>query len=245
MTAVGTLATMPELEERRRVECRLTRDRALETLDDAEAFLRDRGLLTRTADCALPSLFGACHEEPYRPGSRGFGSWPKTKWRWSFDLRERCAYAAIHRGKGLYLTEETAALADPLCRAELARVEEGAYGEAARRLVERLALLGPALLEELDADRATRTKLERLGAVVSRGVFAEGEPSTSELARWDQLHPPSESGGLDELVLAGVRAAVVAPEREAAGWFTWRADVGRLVEEGRLARPEPGWVCLP
>ena len=30
-------------------------------MEEAEAFLRDRGLLTRTADCALPSLYEACH----------------------------------------------------------------------------------------------------------------------------------------------------------------------------------------
>jgi hypothetical protein len=53
--------TLDELRERRVFECRLTPDRALATLDEAEAFLLDRGLLTRTADSALPSLFGACH----------------------------------------------------------------------------------------------------------------------------------------------------------------------------------------
>ena len=46
------MTTLSELEERRAFECRLTPDRALETLDDAEEFLRDRGLLTRTPDSA-------------------------------------------------------------------------------------------------------------------------------------------------------------------------------------------------
>ncbi len=55
------MTTLAELEEQRAYECRLTPDRALETLDDAEDFLRDRGLLTRTSDSALPSLFEACH----------------------------------------------------------------------------------------------------------------------------------------------------------------------------------------
>ena len=59
------MTALADLEERRAHECRLTPDRALETLDEAEEFLRDRGLLTRTTDSALPSLFGACHEEPY------------------------------------------------------------------------------------------------------------------------------------------------------------------------------------
>jgi hypothetical protein len=76
-------------------------------------------------------------------------------------------------------------------------------------------------------------------------VLLEPHRHAAELLRWDQLRPePSPGGCLDELVIAGVRAAVVAPEREAAGWFSWRADVGRLVDEGRLVRPEPGRVSL-
>jgi len=75
------VATLHELQERREQECRLSSERALETLDEAEAFLRERLLLTRTPDSALPSLFGACHEEPYKPGAGGFGDWPATKWR--------------------------------------------------------------------------------------------------------------------------------------------------------------------
>ena len=68
--------TMEELAERRAIACRLSPDRALlVTLEEAEAFLLERGLLTLTSsDSALPSLFGACHEEPYAPGVRGFGS---------------------------------------------------------------------------------------------------------------------------------------------------------------------------
>src|SRR2546421_9178392 len=99
------MSRLQELQERRAYECRLTADRALRSLDEAEAFLRDRGLLTRTTDCALPSLFEACHEEPYAPGSPGFGSWPKTKYPWSFELPERAGVHAVqvHRGKTLYV----------------------------------------------------------------------------------------------------------------------------------------------
>src|SRR2546423_6154475 len=145
--------TMHELERRRNRECRLTADRALATLDEAETFLRDRGLLTLMPDCALPSLFGACHEPPYKPGSKGFGLWPRTKWPWGLALAERCVRTKLHRGKGLFLSEEAARLADPVCRAELRRAEEGAHGPEAKRLVERLAELGPALPEELESDR--------------------------------------------------------------------------------------------
>ena len=95
---------LAELRERRAYECRLTPDRALESLDEAEEFLRDRGMLTRTADCSLPSLFEACHEEPYAPTKPGFGQWPRTKWGCSFVLPRipgRYEFKVEHRPKPL------------------------------------------------------------------------------------------------------------------------------------------------
>jgi hypothetical protein len=46
---------------------------------------------------------------------------------------------------------------------------------------------------------------------------------------------------LQELVLAGVRAAVIAPERELKRWFSWQwywedALVDELVSGGKLRR---------
>ncbi len=101
--------------------------------------------------------------------------------------------------------------------------------------------------------KATRSPLERCGAVVSRSLAVSASRSgghlhTSELARWDQVYPePSGSGGLEDLLVAAVRAAVVAPERELRTWFSWRwlwraGLVDELVAEGRLWRPERGWV---
>jgi hypothetical protein len=244
---------LPELLEERELACRLVPSLALETLDAAEAFLRERGLLTRTADSALPSLFGACHEEPYKPGSRGFGLWPRTKWPWAFELAERPGVhvLGVHRGKGLFVTEATAALVDPLARAELARAEDGGYGPEAALLLAHLAEAGPSLLEEvreeteLDA-RRLRAKLEPVGVLVARPVFVDEHKNTSELSRWDQVFPVAASGGgLGELLVAGVRAAVVAPEDEARHWFSWpvsTALVDELVETGRAERPERGWL---
>src|SRR5579863_10512730 len=111
------------LRERRAFECRLTPDRALGSLDEAEAFLRDRGMLTRTADSALPSLYEACHEEAYKPGRPGFATWPATKWPWFGELAERgYLIVAVHRSKNLLVSGDVARLLDPICRAELARM---------------------------------------------------------------------------------------------------------------------------
>jgi hypothetical protein len=251
------VTALAELEERRAFECRLTPDRALGTLDEAEEFLRDRGLLTRTGDSALPSLFEACHEEPYARESPGFGQWPATKFPWFGELGARGHLVlAIHRGKSLLVTGEVAELLDPICRAELARME--AADEGWRRLLRHLADAGPSELDDLQTElsltpkelKSLRSPLERCGAIVARSVvYEEPHRHTSLLARWDQVHP-EPSGGVDEpdhalgdLLCAGVRASVVAPERELARWFSWRwywddALVDELVRAGRLVRVE-------
>lgn len=246
------MGELQELQERRSFECRLTPDRALQTLDEAEAFLRDRGLLTRTTDSALPSLFDACHEEPYAPDRAGFGQWPRTKWWWSGALLERNGIYGpkIHRGKTLYLTDQTAAIADPICRSEIERMKADDPGWAL--LLRHLGDAGPSSAEDLRTElelkprelKAIRSPLERCGAVVSLRL------AESRLARWDQVFPDtSVHGGIEDLIVAGVRAAVVAPERELQRWFSWSWLVGpglveRLVEDRRLARPEREWICL-
>jgi hypothetical protein len=250
--------SLSELETHRARECRLTADRALQTLDDAAAFVHDRGLLTRTTDCALPSLHEACHEEPYRPGAGGFGEWPRTKFWWGFELpRREGVYAVkIHRGKTLFLSADAAALADPICRAEIARME--AADERWALLLRHLGNAGPSLVEDVQHElqltpkelKSIRSPLERCGAVVSR-FFQVDTDWVTELVRWDHLHAePSPHGGLDDLVVAGVRAAVVCPERDPRRWFswTWRWQDGlidHLVDDGRLTRPEPGWLAVP
>ena len=257
------MASLQELEERRAHELRLTPDRALRSVDDAEEFLRDRGLLTRTPDSALPSFYEACHEDPYKPGARGFGSWPATKWPWFEQLARRPGVypLKIHRGKHILLSEETAALADPILRAELERMDRA--DEDWTAVLAHLAAAGASTGEDLRVElglepkelKLIRAPLERCGAVLSRIVVIElaggGHEHMTELTRWDTAYPePSGHGGLDDLTVAGVRAAVVAPEREVPRWFSWSWRVppdlvDRLVAEGRLERPESGWVAAP
>jgi hypothetical protein len=259
------VARLTDLQERRAFECRLTPDRALASLDEAEEFLLDRGLLTRTADSALPSLFEACHEEAYAPQSPGFGQWPRTKFGWFGELGERGYLTLkVHRGKSLLVTEEVARLIDPIARAELERMEQAADDWAL--LLRHLADAGPSTLDDLQAElelkpkelKLIRSPLERCGAIVSRSlVYATGESHahTAELARWDQVRSVSPDvdvhlhRSLAELLFAGVRAAVVTNERQLRHWFSWRwywrdDVVEGLVAEGRLERVE-GHVALP
>jgi hypothetical protein len=254
------MESLAELLERRAFECRLTPDRALESLDETEAFLRDRGLLTRTADCALPSLYEACHQEAYKPGGAGFATWPATKWPWFGQLTDRgYLCVAVHRGKNLLVSDETAALLDPICRAETDRMRAGDPGW--RRLLDHLAAAGPAGIEDLRTElglkrqelKAMRYPLQRCGAIVARSAeVTAGEDHThsSELARWDQayqgppgIRPADPAGALADLLVAAVRAAVVAPEPELRRWFSWPwywtdTLVDDLIRDGRLRRTD-------
>jgi hypothetical protein len=248
--------TLDELRERRAFECRLTPDRALQSLDEAEDFLLDRGLLTRTPDCALPSLYEAFHEEAYKAGSRGFGEWPRTKWPWFGELAERgYLVVAVHRGKNMLVSHNVAALLDPICRAEIERMRAAAPDWD--RLLDHLGAAGPSNIADLQVEldvkpkelKATRLPLERCGAIVARSVqvtAGEAHAHSSELWRWDQAYAQRTgdtevSRAFGELLLAGVRAAVVAPERELRRWFSWQwywddALVDGLVREERLRR---------
>jgi hypothetical protein len=249
--------TLAELRERRRFECRLTPDRALQSLEEADAFLADRGLLTRMTDCALPSLYGACHEPPFKPGSPGFATWPATKWPWFGELGERgYLVAAVHCGKNLLVTGEVARLLDPICRAEIERTHGADRGWG--RLLDHLSAAGPSNIDDLRTElgltrqalKSLRAPLERCGAIIARSELVtagEGHRHSSELARWDQAYPgpgvqDTDPGrALRDLIAAGVRASVVAPEAELRRWFSWPwywtdTLVDDLVREGRLRR---------
>jgi hypothetical protein len=256
---------LDELAARRGYECRLTPDRALATLADAHVFLQDRGLLTRTPDCALPSLFGACHEDPYQPGGRGFASWPATKWPWGHELADLPGVheLAIHRGKTIYLTDQTVALVDPVCRAELARMERA--DPSSRRLLRHLAEAGPSLADDVERElelthqelRALRTPLQRCGALVATAVIVpaalgEGHLHRAELARWDQKFPQPSGAPPDVVALLGaaLRAAVLAPDTDLVRWFSWRwllpIDLpDQLQDRGFAIRPDRGWLAAP
>jgi hypothetical protein len=261
------MPALAELRAERIRLCRLTADRALKDLDDAEAFLLDRRVLTLVPDSSLPSLFAATHEEPYAPGKAGFGSWPKTKWRWGGELAGRPTVVTpkIHRGKILFLSRDAAAIVDPLCRESLELAADGQLGEDAAAIVRHLAAAGPSTVDDLKTElgleakrlRSAREKLESSGAVVAKEALVPVgiEPAhrhSSTLARWDQAFTQrrkvSPATALDDLVVLGVRAAVVTHQDEIKTWFAWpvvSSVIARLVQAGRLSAPGPGWVAAP
>lgn len=257
--------SLDDLRNRRDYECRLTPDRALESIDQAHEFLWKRGVLTRTADCTLPSLYEACHEEPYQVGGRGFASWPATKWSWMSELAERPDVHSldIHRGKTILLSDKMLRLVDPVCRAELARMESADPGWG--KVLRHLADAGPSMADDVEVElglkhkelRSMRSTLQRCGAIIARPVIVpaesgDGHLHRSELARWDQAYPVPAAGPQDIVAVMGaaLRAAVLAPERDLVRWFSWRwllpDDLPeQLIDRGLAVRPALGWLGAP
>jgi hypothetical protein len=243
------------IDARRAEACKLDPAFKLVELEEAVAFVHDRGMLTLTPCCALPSLFGACHEEAHSPGKKGYGTWPKTRWWWggAVAATDGVTVAKLHGGKNVYLSSRVTDLVDPLCREELARARDGAFGEDAQRLVELLVTAGPATTDEVKdalgfeakAYQRARSTLERRGAIVSTGLTAEtggdgGHLHTSELRAWDHAPAtPAPSDPRPALLHAVVAAAVVISEKEARRALRWdlpaEADGVERMPDGRLA----------
>jgi hypothetical protein len=246
-----------DLESLRARACRLEREWRLRSLEEAEAWVRERGVVEVTPCCSLPSLHVAVHEPPYKPGSRRFGLYPATTWWWSFELATPHAglhQLKLHRGKSVLVTGQVARLADPLARRALADAEEGALGELERQLVLHLRETGPGEVGDLRTElgvaakpfRSARERLERVAALVSRPVELVPHGHSSVLQRWDQIFPDQSAGGLDELLVACARAAVLAPAQDVARWLSWPVPAGtidRLVAAGRLRRVEDGMIA--
>ena len=206
-------------------------------------------------DSALPSLFGACHESPGRPGGRGFDLWPRTKWIWSFQLTQRpgTMLTKLHRGKSLYLSAEGARLFDPLVRQSIA----DATGDDATFLAH-LAKHGDSMLDDMEVElgwdrnrlKRVRDRLQRVGAIVGHGLVFEDVTTWhfAPLRRWDQVFTNTlvVAEPHAELVEAAVHSAVLAPEAEVSKWFSWPIPAGvvdSVVASGRLVRPAPGWIA--
>src|SRR5207245_11736779 len=132
--------------------CTVTSDPKLDRLHEAAASRVDRGALTLTQDSALPILFPATHEEPYKRGSAGFGSWAKTKWPWGGELGLRTGVHAlkVHRGKVLLCHQAAMRAVDPLARAALAAAD--AAGDEGSRLVRHLRSAGPSKIDDLKGE---------------------------------------------------------------------------------------------
>lgn len=106
------------------------------------------------------------------------------------------------------------------------------------------------------AARRARLLLERHLMVVSRSMHTEGGYHTAVVKPWNRSAVSERFGktanrldygdAVGEILLAAVRSAVIAPEREVRRWFVFGADrLDVLVEQGKLKKlvsGRTGWL---
>jgi hypothetical protein len=129
-------------------------------------------------------------------------------------------------------------------------------------VLDHLAAAGPSTADDLKTElglkprelKAVLDPLELRGTVLMRPIepTEDGQVEGYEYVRWDDIVPrtTADGAGIDDVVVAGVSAAVLASERELSRWFAWpnlidAELVERLVRSGRLVRPAPEWVTTP
>lgn len=132
----------------------------------------------------------------------------------------------------------------------------------ARRLLDDVERTGSVRMDRWSASskkaRAARLRLERGLLVTSREFHTESGYHTSVVMLWSQSKIATQfsakarrlpyEDAVDEVVLAAVRSAVLAPEREVRNWFVFGQDrFDELLRKGHLARLKAGkivWITL-
>lgn len=242
---------------------RLSPPRPIRDAAEAAAFVHERKIVMSVGRSGLAVLSDAI------AGRRLPGSWmghPETTAIYNIFVglgRSALLDARLVAGKSV--------LMDPALGPVVARLA----GDPERRadIERRLAPLARRLLRRVEADgavrmdssgipskegRAARTALERALLVVSEEFHTERGSHTVVVRPWRAgriaASYSKETGGLtlamaqDTLLEASLQSAVLAPEREVAGWFDFaRECVEALVTRGRierLATRDEAWLTL-
>src|SRR2546427_3044941 len=228
---------------------RLKPSRPIRDARGALAFIKERRIVLSTGRSRLLSLAEAIAGRKLR------GSWmanPEV-------FRIYNVLGKVHRSDAivtapLILGRET--LLDVTLGPAVARIA----GDPKRRDAARASLqpLAKRLLADVEAHgevhmdrwrastkrgREARLWLERLLLVVSRDLHTESGFHTADVTPWRKSRIAVRFGKFakrlsldeaeDQLILAAVRSAVVAPEREVRRWFVFgESQLARVIEEG-------------
>lgn len=243
------------LDDERPIRHRLAQGLALKDLDDAAGFVEELGLLLQTPHPFLPSLFAAVQGKPAKPGAAGFGQWPEHAWSWAGELAERddVLLTKVILGKRTLVHERLWPALDAAVRGRKVA------GDAEEAIVETLRANGAVRTDHLrkmagleSANKSYQKamgNLEALGVVIARPITVDNHKHVASAELWETKFkkPLSKDRGADAFVLAALRAAGVAPEREVIKWFAWPKDeiaaaLRRLVAAGKATHVD-GSFC--
>ncbi len=236
---------------------RLHPSRPIRDVRGAVAFIRDRRIVLSTGNSSLPSLAEAIAGRPLR------GSWMANPegFRIYNILKKVYASRRIFSAP-LILGKET--LLDVSLGPHMVRI--AADPRRREAVISRLPPLAQRLLKQVEEEgelqmdrlavptapgRKARLLLERELLVVSRDLHTERGYHTAVVMPWSTSTDAARFArrakhltyeqACDALVLTGVRAAVIAPEREVRRWFVFGGErVQLLLDAGRLKRLRAG-----
>jgi len=244
---------------------RLKPSRPIRDARVALAFIKDWRIVLSTGHSSLPSLAEAIAGRQLR------GSWMANPEVFGiYKILGTVSRSAAVLSAPLVLGKET------FLDASLAPAVARIAGDATRRSACSVSLppLAKRLLTDVEAHgeirmdrwsastprgRKARLALERLLMAVSRDLHTEAGYHTAVVTPWRKSRIAMRFGkaahrlgfeeAQDQLVLAAVGSAVIAPEREVRRWFVFGAKpIEALVNEGKLRRLSAGrvsWLALP
>ncbi|MBI3976001.1 MAG: hypothetical protein HY334_06385 [Armatimonadetes bacterium] len=251
------------LQARRLRLHRLDPSRPLRDARSAAAFIRERRIVMSTGRSSLPLLSEAIAGRPLA------GSWmahPEVNRIYKIlgGLRKQDVIAApLILGKEVLMTPALGPAVERVARDPERRGEvRRRLPPLARRLLEAVEAEGRVRMDQWDVPtlraRPARMRLERELLVVGSEIHTEGGYHTSIVKPWRAGkiagRVSAEAGDLtfdearDTLLLAAVRSAVLAPEKEVRRWLIFGGDrVDVLLACGALRQVRAGariWITL-
>src|SRR2546422_5573313 len=244
---------------------RLRPSRPIRDLRGALAFIDERSIVLSTGRSSLPSLAEAIAGRQLR------GSWMANPEVFGiYKILGTVSRSAAVLSAPLVLGKETfldASLAPAVARIAGDATRRSACSASlpplAKRLLTDVEAHGEVRMDRWSAStqpgRKARLVLERLLLVASRDLHTESGYHTAVVTPWRKSRIAMRFGkagnrlgfeeAQDQLVLAAVGSAVIAPEREVRRWFVFGAKpIEELVNEGKLRRLTTGrvsWLTLP
>ncbi len=165
-------------------------------------------MATLTGGSWFPSFFQAIQGEPYKPGSRGFGTWPRDQWWWGGEIAKArdILSTKILAGKALYISKRLWQTLDTIERYVLDELEAERYDEYritsdSKAVLQYLKVNGPTRTDLLRKSlgytnpeqnrkfRLIKKQLESLGVIVGREAELKSHLHIDIVSRWDQRFP--------------------------------------------------------
>jgi hypothetical protein len=232
---------------------RLTPSRALTNPAEAREFVREMGIILRTPDPYLPSLFAAAQGRPYKEGVGGFGNWPEHAWWWDGELTKDgdILISKVIGGRTAFVARSCWPALDAAVRGRASQLTNDVERhfvaclrmEGTIRADDLRGLMGLESKDKKNIFQKARTRLEKLGVILTEYTPLNIHRHVSMLALWEHRFPSplTAAHGVALILRAVVAAAGQFPEKNLNSLFAWPSEetemaIESLVQSGILSR---------